>query len=70
MVDTFALKLENLSLKINVEKSCNIVFKNKSKRIWTSFTFQGQPLEQVSECAYLGVVLMDNLARTTGMERS
>ena len=28
---------------------------------------QGQPLKQVSECVYLGVVLMDNLACTSDM---
>ena len=31
MLDTLAPKLEKLSLKINIEKSCNIVFKHNSK---------------------------------------
>ena len=33
MLDTLPPKLENLSLKINVEKSCNTVFKHKRSRI-------------------------------------
>ena len=62
--------MENLSLKINVEKSCNILFKHKSRRTSTNLLLQGQPLKQVRECAYLGVVLMDNLAYTSDMEWS
>jgi len=70
MLETLAPKLENLSLKINVEKSCIIVFKHKIRRISTNLLLQGQPLKQVNECAYLGVVLIDNLACTSDMERS
>ena len=70
MLDTLASELENLCLKINVEKSCDIVFKLKSRKISTNLSLQGQPLKQVSECVYLGVVLMDNLACTSDMERS
>ena len=70
MLDTLAPKLEKLSLKINVAKSCNIVFKHKSRKISTNLVLQGQSLKQVSECTYLGVVLMDNLACTSDMERS
>ena len=49
MLDTFAPKSENLYLKFNVEKSSNIVFKHKSRRISTNLLLQGQPLKQVSE---------------------
>ena len=70
MLDTLALKLEKVSLKINVEKSFNIVIKHESRRISTDLSLQGQPLKQVSKCVYLGVVLMDNLACTSDMERS
>ena len=33
MLDTLAHRLENLSPKINVEKSCNIVFKHITRRV-------------------------------------
>ena len=69
MLDTLSLKLEKLSLKINVETSCNIVFKHKSRRISTKMSLQGQPMKQVSECVYLSIVLMNNLACTSDMER-
>ena len=36
-----APKLENLSLKINVEKCCNFVFKHKSRIISTNLFLQG-----------------------------
>ena len=70
MFNTHAPKLENSTLKINVEKSCNILFKNKSNRTSTNLTVQGQLLEQACECVYLGIELMDNIACTTYMERS
>ena len=40
MHDILALKLEKLSLKINVEKSCNIVFKLKNISTSTSLTLE------------------------------
>ena len=70
MLDTFAPRLENLSLKRNVENSCNNVFKHKSRSISNNFLLQGHPLKQLSEFAYLGVVLIDNLACTSDMEQS
>ena len=70
MLDTLAPKIENLSLKINVEKSCNIVFEHKSRRNPTNWLLQDHPLKNVSKCVYVGVVLKDNLARTSDMERS
>ena len=47
-----------------------MVFKHKSEWFSTNFLLQGQPLRQVSDCAYLGVVLMDNLACTSDREHS
>ena len=70
MLDSLAPKLEKLSLIINVEKSCDIVFQHKSRRISTKLTLQGQPLKQVIECVYLGVALIDSLACTSDMELS
>ena len=73
MLDMLAPKLENLSLKIKRENSCNTVFKHKSKRISTALTLQGQPLKQVNECVYPNIVLkllMNNLACTSDVERS
>ena len=62
--------LLSLFLKNNVEKSYNIVFKHKSKNISTALTLQCLPIEQVSECVYLGVVLMENLSCTSDVKRS
>ena len=70
MLDKLASMLENLSPEINVEMSCNIVFKHRSKSISTVMMLQAHPLKQVSEFVYLGVVLMDNLVCTSDLERS
>ena len=52
MLDTLAPKLENLSVEINVEKSCDTVLKHKSKRISTTLTLQDDPLKRVNEHGY------------------
>ena len=56
MLGTLAPRLENLSLRINVEKSCNIVFKHKSRRISTNSLLQGHPLKQ-AEMGTIAILL-------------
>ena len=64
MLGTLGPKFECLSLKNSVEKSCDIVFKHKINRASTTSMSQGQPFKLVSDRVYLGVVSMDNLARS------
>ena len=70
MFDALAPKSEKFSLQVNVEKTCNVVFKQKNKRLPTTMTLQGHPLKLVCECIYLVVVLMDKLACTSDVEWS
>ena len=61
---------KNWSLKFNVEKSCNFVFKNISKIKSTTLTLQSYPLKQLSKCAHLGVACVYNLRCTSDVEHS
>ena len=70
LLDTLACELGRLSLKINVDKSCNIVFKYNNRDIKANLTLQGLPLRPAHDCTYLGVVLQDDMACTKDAERA
>ena len=70
MLDTLASEKENLFIKTNAENTCNNVFKHKNKINSAALTLPGYPLKYVSEYFYLSIVLMDNLACTSGVEPS
>jgi len=70
MMDTLTARLYDLSLKINIEKYCSIVFRRNKKRVSTRFTSNSLPLRQVTECTYLGAVLSDDLFCTKEVERA
>ena len=70
MLDRLAELIDNLSLKINVNKSCHIVFKEKCKKAVSNLTLNNEPLKTVTECKYLGVVLADDLSCTKDVERA
>ena len=69
MLDTLALSYSFCLIKSTIKKSRSNVFKYKKLRVSTALILQGYPLNQVSECFYLGILLMDNLACTSDVER-
>ena len=70
MLNALTCKLSTLSLQVNVQKSCNIVFRHSNKKVLTSLTMNNQPLRQVMDTTYLGVVLSDDLSCAKDVERA
>ena len=70
MLNALTSKLSTLSLQVNVQKSCNIVFRHSNKNVLTSLTMNNQPLRQVMDTTYLGVVLSDDLSCAKDVERA
>ena len=63
-------KLSTLSLHVYVQKSYNIAFSHGDKKVLTSLTINTQPMRQVMETTYLGVVLTDDLSCVKNVERA
>ena len=59
LLNALTSNLSTLSLQANVQKSCNTVFRQSGKKVLTSLTMNNQPLRQVMETAYLGVVCQE-----------
>ena len=63
-------KLYTLLLKVNVQKSCIVVFRDSNKTVSTNLTMKNQPLRQVMEITYKGVLLTDDLSCAKDVVRS
>ena len=62
--------LAKINLFINAEKSSCIVFRFKKSKVYsTSVKFLGQPLLNVRECKYLGVMLTETLSMDKDVDR-
>ena len=70
MLDSLSGTIRSLSLKINIQKSCHIVFRHKKRKIDSDVKIDNQMLKTVTECKYLGVVLSDDLSCTKDVERA
>ena len=70
MLDTLSDTIRNLSLKINFQKLCHIVFRHKNKKIVSDVKINNQRPKTVTECKYLGVVLSDDLTCTKDVGRT
>ena len=70
LLNTPTSKLSTLSLQINVQNSCNIVFRHSNKKASTSLTIKSQPLRQVREIIYLGVEFTDDISCVKDVEQA
>ena len=63
LIDNVSEFLAKINLCINAEKSSYIVFRSKKSKVpSTSVKLLGQPLFNVRECKYLGVMLTETLS--------
>ena len=62
--------IRTLSLKINVQNSCHIVFRHKNRKIVSHVKIHNQLLKTVPECRYLSVISSDDLSCTKDVERA
>ena len=70
LLNTLTSKLSTLWLQVNVQNSCNIVFRHSNKKVLTNLTMNNQPLWQVIESIYLGVALTDDVSCAKHVERA
>ena len=70
VLNTLPDTIRKLSSKLNVQKSCHIVFRHKNKEIVSDLKMYNQLLKTVTECKYLDVVLSDDLTYTKDVERA
>ena len=52
MLDSLSGTIRSLSLKINIKKSCHIVFRHKKRKIDSDVKNDNQILKIVTECKY------------------
>ena len=60
LLDSVSDTTRTLSLKINVQKPCHIVFRHKHRKIVSDVKFDSQILKTVTEFKYLAFVLSDD----------
>ena len=64
VLNALTSKLSTLSLQVNVQKSCKIVLRHSNKKGINKLDYDNQPLRQVMDITYLGVVLADDFPVT------
>ena len=64
------LKLLMLSLHVNLQKSCNIVFRPSKEKVSSSLTMNNQSPRQVKETNSFGVVLTGDVSCANDVERA
>ena len=69
LLNKLVYRLNELSLKINIQKSSYILFKCKRHVTGHEIFLDGRRLSQVSKCVYLGVTLTESMSINEDTER-
>ena len=70
LLKTLSFNLYTPSLKVILQKSCNIFIRHGRKNVSTNSTMNNKPLRQVMETTYLGVALTHDLSCAKDVERA
>ena len=70
ILNALTSKLSTRSLQVNVQRSCNILIRHINKKVPTTLTMNNQPLKQVTEIIYFGVVSTDDISCAKDVKRA
>ena len=72
LINIFTCKIKNLCLAVNAKKSLYVIFKCsrcKNYNYTNNMYIDGQELQNVTECKYLGIILHSSLSLSSDIKR-